>query len=206
VYAHDTYNNQTSPSAIDCHYTLANQAVLGSFSNVTETSIQVNLGADSNPVGTLYWMRNATTGQVQSWSTSKIFVNTRLSCGTAYTYGALSQNGGGSFESEVVLGTTATLPCPDTDLDGIPGMSDNCTLKPNADQRDTNGDGYGNICDADLNGDRTVNLSDFSLFRSAFGTAGPDADFNGSGSVNLSNFSIFRSSFGKAPGPSCCAL
>jgi len=102
----------------------------------------------------------------------------------------------------------------DSDGDGILDDADNCILVPNGTllpdaganiQLDTDGDGFGNICDADLNGDRTVNLSDFSLFRSAFGTAGPDADFNGSGSVNLSDFSIFRSSFGKAPGPSCCA-
>jgi len=47
-----------------------------------------------------------------------------------------------------------------------------------------------------------VNLSDFSLFRSAFGTTDPDADFNGDGIVNLSDFSILRASFGSAPGPS----
>lgn len=30
-------------------------------------------------------------------------------------------------------------------------------------------------------------------------------DFNGDGTVNLSDYSIFRAAFGKAPGPSCCA-
>jgi len=205
VYAHDTYNNLTSPSAIDCDYTNANQPVLGSFSNITQTSIQVNLGADGNPAGTEYWIRNRDGSAWQPWSTSKTFVNSGLTCGTSYTYGAWSQNGDGALGSEVVLGTAATLPCPDADNDGIPDMSDNCTLKPNANQRDTNGDGFGNICDADLNGDLQTNLSDFSAFRSAFGTAGPDADFDGNGSVNLSDFSLFRSMFGKAPGPSCCA-
>ena len=72
-------------------------------------------------------------------------------------------------------------------------------------QRDTDGDGYGNVCDADLTGDGQVNLSDYSVFRSNFGSADPDADFNGDGVVNLSDYSIFRASFGKAPGPSCCA-
>jgi hypothetical protein len=58
------------------------------------------------------------------------------------------------------------------------------------------------MCDADLDGVGTVDLSDFSLFRSAFGTADPDADFDGNGAVDLSDFSIFRTSFGSAPGPS----
>ena len=45
----------------------------------------------------------------------------------------------------------------DTDDDGIPTTLDNCTLVANADQRDTNGDGYGNVCDPDLNNDGIVN-------------------------------------------------
>ena len=98
------------------------------------------------------------------------------------------------------------LRCPagttDSDGDGWYDACDNCITYSNKSQLDTDGDGYGNICDADLNGDLAVNLSDFSQFRSAFGTADPDADFNGDGSVNLSDFSIFRGLFGSAPGPS----
>ena len=215
AFAHDTYNNQTSPSAIDCDYTRANQPVLASFSNITQTSIQVNLGNDGNPAGTNYWMRNATTGQFQSWSTSKTFVNTGLSCGTSYTYGAWSQNGDGAIGAEVVLGSASTLACPaDTDGDGIQDSLDNCTLVANGPlapdaggniQLDTDGDGYGNICDADLDGDYAVGFSDFNLFSGAFGTADPDADFDGDGTAGFSDFVIFRASFGSTPGPSCCA-
>ena len=96
----------------------------------------------------------------------------------------------------------------DTDGDGMHDNIDNCINVANADQRDTDGDGYGNACDADLvntDGQNIVNLSDYSVFRSVFGTADPDADFNGDGMVNLSDYSIFRAAFGKAPGPSCCA-
>ena len=53
----------------------------------------------------------------------------------------------------------------------------------------------GNVCDADLdNSWPWVNLSDFSLFRAAFGQspANADADFNGDSAVNLSDFSIFQ--------------
>lgn len=81
-------------------------------------------------------------------------------------------------------------------------------------QRDTDDDGYGNRCDADiaLPNNGVVNLSDYSRFRAAFGGTAPltaaqeDADFNGDGTVNLSDYSIFRSSFGEAPGPSCCGI
>ena len=109
------------------------------------------------------------------------------------------------------------------DGDGVGDVCDNCTLVANGphlpdaggnSQRDTDGDGFGNICDADIvntDGLFTVNLSDFSAFRSVFGKPAPGvvpftltdhADFNGDGSVNLSDFSIFRASFGRAPGPS----
>jgi hypothetical protein len=88
------------------------------------------------------------------------------------------------------------------------------TLIPDAggnSQLDTDGDGYGNVCDADLNNDAIVNLSDYSLFVSVFGTtattpAQENADFNGDGQVNLSDYLIFRSYFGQTPGPSCIDL
>jgi len=90
----------------------------------------------------------------------------------------------------------------DIDGDNIDDRIDNCTLVPNSDQHDSNGDGYGNVCDADLTNDGMINLNDFSLFRGAFGTADPDADFNGDGIVNLNDFSVFRAAFGGVPGPS----
>lgn len=91
---------------------------------------------------------------------------------------------------------------PDTDGDGVPDPGDNCTLVPNADQRDTNGDGYGNVCDGDLDDSGgLVNVADLALFRVAFGSGDADADFNGSGSVNAADLALFRLMFGKDPGP-----
>ena len=44
----------------------------------------------------------------------------------------------------------------DLDGDGVPDARDNCLEVPNRDQRDTDGDGYGNLCDADFDNDGRV--------------------------------------------------
>jgi len=91
---------------------------------------------------------------------------------------------------------------PDTDGDGIPDDVDNCMLVPNPDQRDSDGDGYGNACDADLNNDGQVNFADLAIFRSRFGSGDPDADLNGDGVVNFADLARFHELFGRPPGPS----
>jgi hypothetical protein len=95
---------------------------------------------------------------------------------------------------------------PDADNDGVPDITDNCVTVANNDQRDTDSDGFGNICDADLDNDGLVGFSDFGLFRSVFGQAGAssgaadNADLDGDGLVGFSDFGLFRSMFGLAPG------
>ena len=89
----------------------------------------------------------------------------------------------------------------DSDSDGIDDAVDNCTLVANKDQRDTNGNGYGNACDGDLNIDGIVNTLDASLFKNAFNKALPDTDFNGDGQVNNDDQALLTSWFGKRPGP-----
>ena len=89
----------------------------------------------------------------------------------------------------------------DTDADGVQDIDDNCTLIANSDQRDTNGDGFGNLCDGDLNNDGFVSFADLSLFRASFDSTDPDADFDGSGRVSFTDLNIFRDLFDQAPGP-----
>lgn len=87
----------------------------------------------------------------------------------------------------------------DTDGDGRENVRDNCPALPNPDQRDTDGDGFGNRCDADFNGDGRVNTLDFGIFKQAFGkTTNPNADLNGDGRVNTLDFGIFKQLFGKS--------
>lgn len=94
----------------------------------------------------------------------------------------------------------------DTDGDGIPDSRDNCILVPNKDQLDTDGDGYGNACDADLNNDGFVNSLDLALMRNQFGKRKVPGDLNGDGIVNALDISQFAKLFGKPPGPSAFHL
>jgi VCBS repeat-containing protein len=126
----------------------------------------------------------------------------------SFTY--VANDGLASSNVATVTITVSPQSGGDFDGDGILDTQDNCIEVANADQRDTDGDGYGNRCDADIAipNDGTVNLSDYSAFRAAFGGTGTltpaqeNADFNGDGNVNLGDYSIFRASFGQAPGPS----
>jgi len=105
----------------------------------------------------------------------------------------------------------------DTDGDGRIDSEDNCLAHANGplsggpgqlSQLDTDGDGYGNRCDPDINNDGMVNFADFGAVRmSMFKTAGSpgfneNADFNGDGMVNFSDWGIFRSFWLQPPGPS----
>jgi hypothetical protein len=89
----------------------------------------------------------------------------------------------------------------DSDGDGVDDTLDNCSAVVNVDQRDTDGDGFGNRCDPDLNNDNIVNTIDIVVFRRAFGTADPHADFNGDQIVNTVDIVLFKPYFGRAPGP-----
>jgi hypothetical protein len=96
-------------------------------------------------------------------------------------------------------------PFADADGDGIGDDLDNCTLVSNADQRDSNGDGYGNACDPDLNNDGIVNFADLAKMKSAFFTTDADADLNGDGVVNFADLARLKTLFFKPPGPSAKA-
>ena len=101
-----------------------------------------------------------------------------------------------------------TVSAVDTDGDGVSDSADNCTLIANADQYDSNGDGFGNICDPDINNSGVVNFGDYVLLTTAFMATpaspnwNPDADFNNDGAVNFGDIAIFIGYFLMPPGPS----
>ncbi len=100
------------------------------------------------------------------------------------------------------------VPPIDTDGDTVADSIDNCTLVTNANQRDANGDGYGNGCDADLNNSGLVTSADFAILRSVLGLGAASsptaaaADFNDSGTVTTADMAILRARLNSAPGPS----
>ncbi len=107
----------------------------------------------------------------------------------------------------LVIHADALVVIAEGDGDGIPDDQDNCSAAANPDQRDTNGDGFGNICDPDINNDGIVNAVDLGNFKAAFfsqpGDANwnPDADFNGNDIVVTNDLGILKSYYYQQPGP-----
>ena len=127
-------------------------------------------------------------------------------------------SGGADLDAIGVLNTSAT----DSDGDYIVDYWDNCSQTANDNQYDTDEDGYGNMCDCDIDGetggDGSVNYADYLVFREAYGGHGPeripgapgqpdtytdpsenwnaDADFDGDNNVGYADYLIFRVHYG----------
>lgn len=103
----------------------------------------------------------------------------------------------------------------DRDGDQIPDDRDNCLHLANTDQRDTDGDAIGNLCDADVDGDGVVTTSFGRIFpvsargdvewialTARNGPYDPDHDLDGDGFVNDRDVAIAQIGLFRAPGPS----
>lgn len=119
----------------------------------------------------------------------------------------------GTWQFSAGFSTSVTF---DGDSDGIPDVSDNCTMLANAGQADSDGDAIGNQCDPDLAvpNDCQVNFDDLSAIESSlFSTPGdgnwnPDADLTGGPGgepdavVNFADLQRMKDYFFGQPGPS----
>jgi len=131
--------------------------------------------------------------------TTSGFVGTKLVLTNAIDQGTapgLDQGYDYTFSSNVA----------DTDSDGIPDVVDNCRTLSNANQVDSDFDGFGNRCDGDLNNNGSTNAFDTPLYRAQLGQPSipptyNKADFNTNGSVNAFDTPIYRSLLGAPPGP-----
>ena len=92
---------------------------------------------------------------------------------------------------------------PDSDRDGIPDGADNAYLTPNPDQKDADGDGWGDAADCDADNDGLVNRMDLSALMAAFGSGTGDGnfaggyDFNHDGQIDFADFALFKQLWGK---------
>ena len=102
----------------------------------------------------------------------------------------------------LLLPTLAAAVILDADSDGVPDVSDNCTLVANSDQLDTDQDGFGNRCDADYNQDKLTNFGDLARLKASFFKSDANLDLTGDGSVNFADLAVLKSFFFKQPGPS----
>jgi hypothetical protein len=98
----------------------------------------------------------------------------------------------------------------DVDGDGIDNASDNCLNHKNVDQDDTDGDGCGNLCDADYGGltppgTGTVGFASFGAVIANFGTSNPlycHVEPIPGCNVGFASFGFVVANFGSSPGPS----
>jgi hypothetical protein len=96
----------------------------------------------------------------------------------------------------------------DLDGDGVPNAQDRCVAVADAGRSDGDGDGIGDACDPDLNGDGIVGTADRIALHRALGRRegralfDPRLDFDGDGVVGLPDLAILERAFGAPPGPS----
>jgi len=92
----------------------------------------------------------------------------------------------------------------ESDSDGVPCDVDNCMFLPNANQADSDLDGYGNACDADYDNTGVVGGTDFATFKAGFNGHAPtyneQLDHDCTGVVGGTDFSTFKQLFNTAPG------
>ena len=103
----------------------------------------------------------------------------------------------------------------DFDGDLVPDVTDNCSEVPNGpreargsharDQIDTDGDGFGNICDCDFDQDGYVLGTDIVELFEFFDTDSELHDLDADGIVFLSDLEICTSQFNGQPGPGALA-
>jgi len=147
----------------------------------------------------------ATDGQVgMAFFTPDVTVTTAVATTTT---AAVANTTAVAVERPITAEQLCPLTLPDTDGDGVPDGTDNCTEDVNPDQLDTDGDGIGNVCDCDFNQDDFCGGPDFTLFIGCFNQpTGGDAtceaaDMNGDGFVGGPDFTLFIGGFNGPPGP-----
>jgi hypothetical protein len=172
-------------------------SVLASATSAVDFSVTAN-DPDGDPLAVTWTLDGSVVSTANAWQ----YVPSVGASGAHIVKVSVSD---GNPASPDALQTWVVTIEADTDGDGVGDSSDNCTLVANPDQRDTNGDGYGNLCDADLDNSGVVSAADYLLLRARLNTADPDADLNGDGVVSAADYLILRARLNQPPGPSAVA-
>jgi hypothetical protein len=152
-------------------------------------------------------------GELQSLELDRSSATTRLVAAGATLYGVDPATGaatpvGGSFGAVRALAMPQPTSGPDSDDDGSPDPEDNCRDLANAEQLDTDQDGYGNACDGDFTNDGRVGGPDLLILGRSFATHVGDADYdaradmNGDGAIGGADVALWAPLFLSQPGPS----
>lgn len=185
------------------------------FGGTSGDLIQINVLATGNLLDPVIEIRDPTNGVVVNGVADGASCNDScsftvdLTPAMTGTYTLLihdvTTNETGSYEIglQCLIGTCADVVamCGDNCIDAANGP-----LIPDAGgnvQRDTDGDGFGNACDPDVDNNGVVNFLDVSVWDDFFGTSEPDMDFDGDGVANFLDLFILAELFSMPPGPSC---
>ena len=207
--AKNSVNTTNNKGAVPATATITvNQACSYAFQPTTQASgeaggsYSVNLITDANCAWQLQsdasWLSLSSTASGSGSATVQFNVagNTLVNSRNAH----INLSGAGS---QVLANLTVNQDAAtDSDHDGVPDRNDNCKLVANTNQRNTDGDLYGNICDPDFNQNNIVDPADMSQLKAKLGQASANEDLNGNGIVDPADMSLLKSYLGKAPGPS----
>lgn len=97
----------------------------------------------------------------------------------------------------------------DTDNDGVADNIDNCTEISNTDQIDSDGDGFGNLCDEDINNDCMIDWTDVVIINNNVGSTIMRLDLNLDGTVDTLDVARAYRRLNNTPGPAAsnsCSL
>jgi hypothetical protein len=94
---------------------------------------------------------------------------------------------------------------PDTDSDGVPDGADNAYLVANPAQSDSDGDGFGDVSDCDIDNDGFFGRAELSRLVDAFGRTATgstefpaELDFNHDDAIDFADFGNLKSRWGQA--------
>gem|GEM_PF-786305 len=138
-----------------------------------------------------------------AWSQDPTLSNTQIR--SALQAGALDLGPAGRdpmFGFGLVQAATTVTQLPgDTDNDGLANSADNCPTVANADQLDSDADGAGDVCDADIDGDGMSNDYETANGLNPLSAADALGDRDADGFSNLAEFYASTSSSDNSSAP-----